>query len=79
MDAGNDTLALEIMVRWVQNCFDHLLSDLEISVLKQRLNFVVTPLRVPVVDIVTAMESACMFLVSGDVHDLSATVVQLTR
>ena len=57
----------------MKNCFDHLLSDPELSVLKKGQNIVVTPCRVPVVEIVTAMESAC----NGDAHELRPKVVQL--
>ena len=52
-------------------------SDLALSVLKKGLNFVITPRKVPVVEIVTAMESACISLDSGNAHELRAKVVQL--
>ena len=57
--SGKVSLASEIMSRWVINYSDCLLSDPELSVLKKGLNFVVTHHRVPVVEIVTATESAC--------------------
>ena len=57
--------------------WDHLLSDPELSVLMKGLNFAVTPQKVPVAEIVTATESACRSLDSGDVHGLRAKVVQL--
>ena len=70
-------MAFEIMSRWVKNCYDHLLLELELAVLKKGLDFGVTPHRVSVVEIVTAMELACRSLVSGDAHVLRSQVAQL--
>ena len=61
----------------MKTCSDYLLIDLELSVLKKWLNFANTPRRVPVVEIVTAMKSACRSLDSGDAHELRAKVVHL--
>ena len=61
----------------MKNCSECLFSDLEVSVLEKGLNFVVTPRRVPVVDIVTAMQSTCRSLYSGNAPELRAKVVQL--
>ena len=61
--SGDSIMASDIMSRCVRNCYDHLLSDPELSVLKK--NFDVTPHRVPVVDIVTATKSACRSPGSG--------------
>ena len=69
--------ASEIMSRWVKNCSDHLLSDPELSMLKKGLNFEVTLHRVPVVEIVTAIESDCRSLDSCDTDELKAKVVKL--
>ena len=70
-------MASEIMSRWVTKCSDHLLSDPELSVLKKRLNLAVTSCRVPIVEIMIAMELACRSLCSGDAHELRSKVVQL--
>ena len=61
----------------MKHCSDHLLLDLELSALKKGLTFAVIPHRVSVVEIVTAMESACRSLGSGDAHELRPKVVQL--
>ena len=45
-----------MMSRWVKYCSDRLLSDPELSVLKKGLNFAITPRKVPVVDVITAIE-----------------------
>ena len=45
--------------------------------LKKGLNFAITSHRFPVVEIVTATESACNSLGSGDAHELMSKVVQL--
>ena len=52
-EGQEEGLAGKIMSRWVKNCSDHILSDPELSVLKKRLNFAVTPRQVPVVDMIT--------------------------
>ena len=62
---SNDTLAQECISRWVKNCSDRILSDPELSVLKKGLYCAVTPKRLPVVDLVTAIESACRQLGGG--------------
>ena len=76
-DSEYSNLASEIMSRLVKNCSDHLLLDLELSVLKKGLSFVVTPHRVPVMEIVTATESGCRSPGSGDAHELKSNAVQL--
>ena len=45
--------------------------------LKKGLNFAVTPRKVPVVDIVTATESACRSLNNGDANELRSKVVNI--
>ena len=65
------------MSRWVKNCSDYLLLDLELFVLEKGLNFGVTPCRDPGVDIVTTMASACRSLGSRDAHGLRAKVTHL--
>ena len=42
----------------------------------KRVNFEITPCRVPVVEIGTATKSTCRSLDSGDAHELKAKVVQ---
>ena len=74
---SKNTLAEECIARWVKNCSDHILSDTELSVLKNGLNFVVTPKRLLVVDLVTAMESACRQLGGGDANELRSKVVNI--
>ena len=59
MNESKDTLEQDCILRWIKNCSDHILSDPELSVLKKALNFAVTPKRLPMVDVVTATESAC--------------------
>ena len=46
------------IVRWVKNYSDRNLSEAEVSVLAKGLNFAVTPTQIPVVDVVTTMETA---------------------
>ncbi len=58
------------MTRWVKNCSDRILADPELSILKKGLNFTITPEYLPVVDIITATESACRSLKSGDASEL---------
>ena len=69
--------ASECISRWVKNCSDRILSDPELCVLKKGLNFAVTPRKVPVVDIVTATESACRSLNNGDANELRSKVVNI--
>ena len=47
------------------------------SVLKKGLNFAVTPKRLTVVDLVTAMESGCKQLGGGDANKLRSKVVNI--
>ena len=56
-----DSLASQIMSTWVKNCSDRLLTKPELSVLKCRHNFAVTPKVVPVVDVITAIEGANLY------------------
>ena len=74
---AKDTLAQECIVKWVKNCSDHILSEPDLSVLKKGLNFVVTPTRLPVVDLVTATESGCRQLGGGDTNELRSKVVNI--
>ena len=68
-------LASECMQKWVTNCSQRILSDPELSVLKKGLNFAMTPKKLPVVDLITATESACRNLNSSDANELRAKVV----
>ena len=77
MDPCGGGLAQECIARWVKNCSDHILSHPELSVLKKGLNFVVTPKRLAVVDLVTVMESACRQLGGVDANELRAKVVNI--
>ena len=60
-----------------KNCSDRILSDPELSVLAKGLNFAVTPAKLPIVDIVTTTEVACLNLSEGDASELRAKVVNL--
>ena len=60
-----------------ENCSDRLLSDPEISVLKKGVNFAVTPNRVPVVEFISATESACRNLNISDANELKAKIVKV--
>ena len=51
-EGKDEGLAGKIISRWVTNCSDRILSDLELSVLKKGLNFTVTPRQVPVFDMI---------------------------
>ena len=73
----NNNLANECISRWVKNCSDRILSDPELSVLRKGLNFAVTPRKPPVIDIVTATESACRSLNASDANELRAKVVSI--
>ena len=68
-------LASECMQKWATNCSQRILSDSELSVLKKGLNFAVTPKKLPVVDLITATESACRNLNNSDTNELRAKVV----
>ena len=63
------------MQKWVTNCSQRILSDPELSVLKKGLKFALTPKKLPVVDLITATESACRNLNSSDANKLRAKVV----
>ena len=71
------SLANECISRWVKNCSDRILSDPELSVLRKGLNFAVTPRKPPVIDIVTATESACRSLNASDASEVRAKVVNI--
>ena len=71
------SVANECISRWVKNCSDRILSDPELSVLRKGLNFAVTPRKPPVIDIVTATESACRSLNTSDANELRAKVVNI--
>ena len=71
-EGQEEGLAGKIMSRWVKNCSDRILSDLELSVLKKGLNFAVTPRQVPFVDMITITETACRNLNIGDANELRA-------
>ncbi len=73
----NNNKASECMTRWVKNCSDRILSVLELSILKKGLNFTITPKHLPIVDIITATESACRSLKGGDASELRAKVVNI--
>ena len=73
----NNNIASECMTRWVKNCSDRILADPELSILKKGLKFAITPKRLPIVDIITATESACRSLKSGDANELRAKVVNI--
>jgi hypothetical protein len=77
VSSQRDNLAQQCMSRWVKNCSDRILSDPELSVLKKGLNFAVTPKRLPVIDMVTATESACRQLGGGDGQELRSKVVNI--
>ena len=53
------------------------MSDPDLSVLHKGLNFAVTPKRLPVIDLVTATESACRQLGGGDKEELRSKVVNI--
>jgi hypothetical protein len=53
------------------------MSDPDLSVLSKGLNFAVTPKRLPVIDLVTATESACRQLGGGDKEELRSKVVNI--
>ena len=60
-----------------ENCSDRLLSDPELSVLKKGVNFSVTPNRMPVVEFISATESACRNLHISDANELKAKIVKV--
>ena len=65
----NETSAAQqVMSRWVRNVSDQILSDPELSILKNGLNLAVTPRRIPVVKTITATETACRWLVRTLTH-----------
>ena len=64
-EGQEEGLAGKIMSRWVKNCSDRILSDPELSVLKEGLNFSVTPRQVPIADMITITETAFRNLNKG--------------
>ena len=71
----NETSAAQqVMSRWVKNVSDRILLDPELSILKKGLNFTATLRRIPVVETITATETACRGLDSRDVNELRAKV-----
>ena len=56
---------------------DRILSNLELSVLKKRLNFTVTPIQVPVIDMITVTETACRNLNKWDANELRAKMITI--
>ena len=48
--------------RWVVNCSSRSLSSSEVSLLNKGLNFAISPIKIPVNDIITNVESACRII-----------------
>ena len=65
----------ECISKWVKNCSQRLLNDAELSVLVKGLNYAVTPKDVPVVELVTATETACRKLDPSNANELRSKVV----
>ena len=60
--------------KWVKNFSNRVLNPTETRVLSKGLNFAVTSNKIPVVEIVTAVESACLNLHKSDAEDLRSRV-----
>ena len=68
------SVAQQVMSRWVKNVWSYILSDPQLSILKKDLNFTVTLRWIPVVGTITATETACRGLDSGDANERRAKV-----
>ena len=60
--------------KWVKNFSNRDLNATETRMLSKGLNFAVTSKKIPVVEIVTAVESACLKLNKSDADDLRSSV-----
>lgn len=67
-------MAQQVMSCWVKNVSNRILSDQELSILKRGLNLAVTTKQIPVVETITATETACRGLNAGDANELRAKV-----
>ena len=73
------SLSSDCISKWVKNCSDRLLSDPELKVLAKGLNFAVTPKKIPIVDYVTATESACRNLGQSEAEELRSRVNNILK
>ena len=65
--------------KWVKNVSGRDLSKHEMSVLKKGLNFAVSQDEIPVVDIITATETACRNLEKSEADELRSEVVSTIK
>jgi hypothetical protein len=75
----NNSIANDCIAKWVKNCSDRILNDPELQVLAKGMNFAITPKKTPVIDIMTATESACRGLPIGEADDLRSKVTTILR
>ncbi|XP_072023068.1 uncharacterized protein [Amphiura filiformis] len=73
----NNNIAADCISKWVKNCSQRILSDPELHVLARGLNFAVTEDEVPIVEFITATESACRNLPETQANELRSKVVNL--
>ncbi|XP_070550371.1 uncharacterized protein [Ptychodera flava] len=73
----SDSISSDCINKWVKNCSSRVLTDTELSVLAKGLNYAVTPKEIPVVDIISATESACRTLPDRDGSELRSKVTNL--
>ena len=63
----------------MKNVSDRILSDAELSVLKKGLNYAPTPKTLPIVDLITATESACRNLGKSEADSLRCETVGVLK
>ena len=73
----DNNIASECISKRVKNCSQRIYSDPELCVLARGLNFAVTEPKLPVVDFITATDTACRNLSDTDASELRSKVVKL--